>query len=277
MHLPPPAFALHTWTLDSTALPEALRVARDAGYDGVELRYLDFMRCRQAGMDEAAILSLIQSVGMPVRVIGTENGVLFDAGTELERLLDSLRYVCRKAVDLQCGVIMMPPGGIGAGAIDQAASRLAACAEITAAHGLKLALEFNSRHPLVRTLESALALVEAVDMPHCGLLVDTYHLHSSGGTAEALRRLPVERIITVQFSDVPAGPPSTAPVAIDRLPPGQGVVQFEAIFRALQDLRYQGTVSYEAPNPAQWERPAATVAREGLTQVSALWQRAARA
>ncbi len=38
--------ALHTWTLETTALADALRIARAAGYHGVELRHADFMRCR---------------------------------------------------------------------------------------------------------------------------------------------------------------------------------------------------------------------------------------
>ena len=47
--------ALHTWTLDSTPFVDILRIARQAGYNALELRYADFMRCRQAGMTEQAI------------------------------------------------------------------------------------------------------------------------------------------------------------------------------------------------------------------------------
>ena len=72
--------ALHTWTLDGTPLAAALRIARAAGYNAVELRHADFMHCRQAGMDERAIVALVRDAGLKVAVIGTENGVLFDAG-----------------------------------------------------------------------------------------------------------------------------------------------------------------------------------------------------
>jgi sugar phosphate isomerase/epimerase len=53
--------------------------------------------------------------------------------------------------------------------------------------------------------------------------------------------------------------------ATDRLPPGQGVADWRGFFGLLAEKNYRGYLSYEAPNPAQWARPALDVAREGLT------------
>jgi sugar phosphate isomerase/epimerase len=39
-------------------------------------------------------------------------------------------------------------------------------------------------------------------------------------------------------------------------------VPFREFFRALADRGYTGYLSYEAPNPAAWERDPAEVARE---------------
>ena len=266
--------ALHTWTLDSTPFAEALRIARATGYNAVELRHADFMRCRQAGMTEQSIERTVRDANIKVAVVGTENGVLYDSGDELKRLLGSLRYVSEKAVALGCDVIMMPPGRMAAGGAALAAENLKTCADITAGYGLKLALEFNSRHPTVNTLEASLELIDAVNMKNCGLLVDTYHLHRSGGGVANLQNVPVDRIVTVQFSDVPPGPPSSSPVAIDRLPPGKGVVPFAEIFRTLIAMSYKGYMSYEAPNPEQWNRPADVVALEGLESVRAFLKQA---
>ena len=51
---PPPGtmtamLALHTWTLDTTPLADALRATRTAGWDGVELRRIDFARAAEKG------------------------------------------------------------------------------------------------------------------------------------------------------------------------------------------------------------------------------------
>jgi 2-keto-myo-inositol isomerase len=266
--------AIHTWTLDTTPLPDVLRIARDAGYNGVELRHADFMRCRKAGMSEEAVVKMVADANIKVAVIGTESGVLFESGDELKRLLGSLRYVSEKAVALGCDVIMVSPGQNAPGGIELSKKNLKTCAEITAEYGLKLALEFNSRHPLINTLAAGMDVINAVNMKNCGLLLDTYHLHCSGGNGASFRDIPVEQIITFQFSDAPPGPPSNTRMPVDRLPPGKGAAPFVEIFRTLMALNYQGYMSYEAPNPAQWNRPADIVAREGLELVRALLAKA---
>ena len=262
--------ALHTWTLDTTPLADALRVACEAGYNGVELRHIDFIRGRKAGMSEEAMVKLVRDANIKVAVIGTEGGVLFETGDELKRLLQSLRYVSEKAVALDCDVIMVSPGQNAPGGMALAKVNLKTCAEITAEYGLKLALEFNSRHPVIKTLENGMELINTVNMKNCGLLLATYHLHCSGGNAATFKSVPVEQIITFQFSDAPPGPPSDTRQPMDRLPPGKGVAPFVEIFKNLMAMGYQGYMSYEAPNPAQWNRPADVVAREGAQLVRAL-------
>lgn len=266
--------ALHTWTLDTTPLADALRIARAAGYNGVELRHVDFMRGKKAGMSEEAMVKLVRDAGIAVAVIGTESGVLFETGDEFKRLLDSLRYVSEKALALGCEVIMVSPGQNAPGGMPLAKQNLKTCAQVCAEYGLKIALEFNSRHPLIRTLENGMEIIDAVNLKNCGLLLDTYHLHCSGGNAATFKHVPVEQIFTFQFSDAPPGPPSDTRQPVDRLPPGKGVAPFVDIFKNLMAMGYQGYMSYEAPNPAQWNRPADEVAREGAQLVRALLARA---
>ena len=266
--------SLHTWTLDTTPLADVLRYAREAGYNGVELRHVDFLRGQKAGMSEEAIVEQVRDAGIKVAVVGTEGGVLFAAGDELKRLLGSLRYVCDKAVALGCDVIMVAPGLSVEGGMARATVNMKACAEICAAHGLKIGVEFNSRHPVLHTVADGMEVVNGVNLPNCGILLDTYHLHCSGGNGQSFKDVPVDKIITFQFSDAPPGPPSTVRTPVDRLPPGKGVAPFVDILRLLMAKGYKGYMSYEAPNPAQWNRPASEVAREGITLMRELLAKA---
>jgi 2-keto-myo-inositol isomerase len=268
--------ALHTWTLDTTPLADALRIAREAGYNGVELRLVDFQRARKAGMSEEETVKLVRDTNIKVAVIGTESGLLFADGEEFKRLLESLRYVCAKAKALDCGVIMAAPGLNTTGGMAGAKANLKAAAEICGEYGLNIGIEFNSRHPLLRTVDNGMEVVDAVNLKNCGLLLDTYHLHCSGGNADSFQHVPVEKIITFQFSDAPPGPPSDARTPVDRLPPGKGVAPFVDIFRNLMAMGYQGYMSYEAPNPEQWKRPPDEVAREGITLARELLAQADR-
>ena len=47
-------------------------------------------------------------------------------------------------------------------------------------------------------------------------------------------------------------------------------VPFQEIFRALSAKGYTGYLSYEAPNPAAWKRPAEEVATEALAATRAV-------
>ena len=67
---------------------------------------------------------------------------------------------------------------------------------------------------------------------------------------------------TFQYSDVPVGPPPGQRRPTDRLIPGQGIVQWKAVFDLLREKGYGGYLSFEAPNPTLWARPPAEVTRE---------------
>ena len=257
-----PGFALHTWTLDTTPLPEVLRVARDTGWDAVELRRLDFARAAEAGHPAEAVLDRVRAGGLPVACVGVELGWMAAEGPELRRLLAAFVESCRWAAALGCRTVMSPVDR-GGGEVGRVRDRLREAGDLAAAHGVTLALEFNSQVERWNRLEVLRELVLAAGHPHCRLLIDSYHLTRSGATPAALADLAPDEIGYVQFSDVPRSG-LAAGTTTDRLPPGQGVVPFREFFAALAARGYRGYLSYEAPNPAAWARPPAEVAREAL-------------
>ena len=62
-----------------------------------------------------------------------------------------------------------------------------------------------------------------------------------------------------------------------RLPPGKGVADWAGFLQLLVSKKYAGYLSYEAPNPANWSRSAAEVAREGADAMRAQIARATAA
>jgi sugar phosphate isomerase/epimerase len=255
---------LHTWTVDTTPLADVLRIAREAGYAAVELRYIDYKRCMESGLARNDYLALVRGSGVPVGVMGVENGLIFSNGEERERLLKSLETSCANAVALGCGTLMISPGRNAPTSVEAAGANYKLAAQMAAAHGLKLALEFNSRHPLLNRTEVAREIVGIADQLNGGLLLDAYHLHCSGAPGRGFDNVPVAEILAFQFSDAPPGPPSKVWTALDRLPPGKGAVDWTGVFGLLMEKGYAGYINYEAPNPAQWNRPADEVAREGI-------------
>src|SRR5579859_5811432 len=239
--------ALHTWTLDATPLADLLQVARSTGWDAVELRRLDFERAASAGQSEAEVLQLVRDSGLGVSAVGVGNGWMFAVGAERKRLLDVFTQSCFAAVALDCSIVMSPVDR-QRGDLEQAARSVRQVGDIAAAHGVRLALEFNSQAEQFNTLESVRDVLARAGHSACGLLLDTYHLQRTGRGGRGFVEVAPEEIAYVQYSDVPREglqPGFTA----DRLPPGQGSIAFAEVFGLLAEKKYAGALSYEAPNP----------------------------
>lgn len=256
--------ALHTWTLDTTPLATALDAVKKAGWSAVELRRVDFQRCFEAGMTNGQVLDLVRASGLKAACLGTEYGLIFAKGAERERLLKVLDETCANAVALGCDLVMIAPGQNPPGTLREAAANFRAGGEIARKHGVRFALEFNSAHTVIKDLRSGAEVVELADHPHCGLLLDAYHMERSGSGGRGFESYPPGKIFAFQYSDVPDGPRSAANRPTDRLPPGKGKVRWKDVFQLLEEKAYKGYLSYEAPNPEYWARPPQDVAREAL-------------
>ena len=260
--------ALHTWTLDTTPLPEVLRAARTAGWPAVELRRVDFARAAEAGQTAESVLDLVRASGLTVACVGGQHGWMFSDGAERARLIGAMTESCRWAKALGAPTVMSP-ADMGTGDLARAAASVREIGDIGAAHGLRIALEAPSQAAQLNTLDRLRELIARAGHPSCGLLVDAYHLHRGGGGLRAVEDLEPGEIVYVQYSDVPATglePGQTA----NRLPPGRGIVPFRDFFRLIQASGYGGHCSYEAPNPAAWARDPVTVAREALDATRAV-------
>lgn len=101
--------------------------------------------------------------------------------------------------------------------------------------GLQVHLEFIPFTP-VRTLEDALAIVDAVDRQNGGIMLDAWHLCRSGGTAKDVE-VAARRIMGVQLDD--AGDSAEDNLVEEtmhrRLLPGEGVAGVPEILRALRE------------------------------------------
>jgi 2-keto-myo-inositol isomerase len=260
--------ALHTWTLDTTPLPDALRAARAAGWPAVELRRIDFARAAEAGQSADSVLDLVRASGLTVACVGGQLGWMFVDGPERARLLAAMAESCRWARALGASTVMSP-ADLGEGDVARAAAAVREVGDLGAAHGVRIALEPPSQAAQLNSVDRLREVIARANHPSCGLLLDAYHLHRGGGGLRAVEDLDASEIAYVQFSDVPASglqPGQT----LDRLPPGQGVVPFREFFRLVADTGYPGHCSYEAPNPAAWARDPEAVAREALSATRAV-------
>lgn len=111
--------------------------------------------------------------------------------------------------------------------------------------GLKIALELEPfRLSLVNSVDTMVRFLEECNHPAVGANIDISHLHLARVAPEELRRLK-GKAIHVHISDC------NGKVHGD-LPPGRGVVPFEAYLKEIRDLGIQGAMSVEleySPEP----------------------------
>jgi len=255
--------ALHTGSIGSSSLDVMLRAAKDAGWDGIELRHMDFARLLDGGMPIADILALVQQTGLPVTAVGAERGWVYSMGAERARLLASITEVCRWAVELGAPIVMSPMDA-ESGDLEQAAASLREVGDIVAAHGKTMALELNVSVPQFCILQNVRDLLARAAHPNLGLLVDTYHIERGEGGLQTYQGLHDGEIAYFQYSDVPNGPMNPPGNTQERLPPGQGVVPFADILPIITAKGYTGYLSYEGLNTAANARDPFEVAAEAL-------------
>ena len=262
--------ALHTWSVDTTALAPAIAAAREGGFDAVELRRTDFKRCYEQGMSNGAVLEAIRAERMPVCTLGCEYGWLFATGDESKRLFADLKETCNNAKALNCSQIMTAPGPF-VGPMKDAIENLKRGADLIGEHGLTLAIEFNSQHDVINCIERLRELIDGAGRKNAGMLLDAYHLERSGAGGRGFEGVAPSEIAAFQYSDAPPAPVQAGVKRpTDRLLPGNGVVRWLDVIKLLKEKGFMGHLSYEAPNPELWSRPPVELCGEAVKLTRAL-------
>ncbi|MGH2856332.1 MAG: sugar phosphate isomerase/epimerase family protein [Solirubrobacteraceae bacterium] len=125
--------------------------------------------------------------------------------------------------------------------LDRLIEELAALCDDAADHtDAKIAYEFMPFDVNVRTLETALALVQGADRPNCGLAIDTWHMAKLGITPDAVARIPERHLTWVELSD---GQVADMEDPIDevvnhRSLPGEGEFDLPGYVRAVRSAGY---------------------------------------
>ncbi|MBB6734106.1 TIM barrel protein [Cohnella zeiphila] len=129
--------------------------------------------------------------------------------------------------------------------------RLRECANILDAYGIRFGIEWvgpktlrTLKHDFIHTLPGALELIGAIDRPNVGLLFDSFHWFTSHATKEDILALSAEQVVLVHLNDAPDLPPDRQ-IDDQRLLPGEGVIDLDAMLSALQAIGYDGYVSVE--------------------------------
>jgi D-psicose/D-tagatose/L-ribulose 3-epimerase len=238
----------------------AIGATKAAGYDLIELPLLDpwsvDVKMTQRLLEEHE-LAMTASLGLsPETDVSSEDPAVVQAG---ERLLRQAADVVRDlGGDYLCGVIYCnlgkyagPPTDRGRANSVHAIQRLA---DHAAASGISLGVEVVNRYEsnLFNTARQALAFIADVDRPNVYVHLDTYHMNIEEPDMVSPVLRCGDRLGYVHVGESHRGYL------------GSGSVDYAGFFRALAQVGYTGTITFESFSSA--------VVSPVLSNMLAIWR-----
>jgi sugar phosphate isomerase/epimerase len=253
-----PRLSLNQATIKHASLAEALDTTVAAGMSAIGL-----WREPVAEVGLAEAVRLVADSGL--RVSSLCRGGFFTApeGAERRAAIDENRRAIEETAALGAPALVLVAGGLPAGSRDVIGARarvqeaLAELADDAAAAGVQLAVEplhpmYASDRAVVSTLGQALDLAAPFDAAAVGVVVDTFHVWWDPQVLAQIARAGAEgRIASYQVCDWAT--PLPADVLLARRYPGEGVIDFESLTRAVVEAGYAGDVEVEIFHQEVWD------------------------
>ncbi|WP_074012598.1 sugar phosphate isomerase/epimerase [Candidatus Sodalis sp. SoCistrobi] len=261
--------AIATVALSGT-LPEKLEAIARAGFTAVEIfaddlqtfpgSVRDIHRLTQALELEVVLLQPLRDfVGAPPerRAEVNENA---------QRMLEQMNQ-------LGCGLLLACSGTDAATSPEPQAQieDLGCLANLAQQHDCAVAFEALAWGTYVNRLSQAWDRVRAVNHPHLGIMLDSFHVLAQGEGAQEIMAIPADKLYFLQMADAAARPYPAMPVdqwsRHHRCFPGRGTLAVTAFAAAAQQAGYQGVWSLEIFNDRYRQTAPAAVAAEGFASL----------
>lgn len=166
------------------------------------------------------------------------------------------------------------------------ANRFRPIAQVLADNGCALGIEFigpktlraGHKYDFISTMDGLMELARAIGTGNVGLLLDAYHLYTSGGEVSDLDRVTAKDVVHVHVNDAIAGVERDEQLdQVRALPLETGVLDLGGFLRKLRELGYDGPVTPE-PFSKRVNEIAATDAlaavQETARAMNAMWRAA---
>ena len=240
---------------------EIIELALTFGFGGMDLAVADFAtRARLRGLPYAR--RLLDSAKIRLGQFSLPLEVEADEET-FQKELKKLPEYAQAAAEVNCTrcVVTLAPAGDSRPYHENFEFHRRRFHDICRAlqpAGVHLAVGFRAAEYLrrekafqfIHDLDALTLLVNMVDAPNVGVLIDIWDVVAGGGSLDSIRKLPPGQILAVQVAEMPAGVPLAELDEKSRLLPGvdNGRIDVAAVLRYLSEAGYDGPVT---PKPSR--------------------------
>ena len=262
-------FSLNQASIKYATVPEAVAATVGAGIPAIGL-----WREPVAEFGLEASAAAVRDAGLRVSSLCRGGFFAMPEGPARRASLDDNRRAIEETAALGAPTLVLVAGGLPKGSRDLVGARERvrdAIGELepdARAAGISLAIE--ALHPMyvtdravVSTLGQALDIAEQFDARAVGVVVDTFHIFWDPAVLAQIARAGASgRIASYQVCDW--NMPIAADPLLSRGYPGDGLIDFESLTRAVVQAGYSGDIECEIFNQEIWDTGFATVAATTL-------------
>jgi 2-keto-myo-inositol isomerase len=250
--------ALNGATTMRADLETDIKAAAAAGFDLLEIwsaklyRYLEHHT-------PADLKQLLAASGIEPYSINSIEHITFRTPDAYEKIKGECETLSSIAGEIGCPYIVVVPGKLAEGSthdeiVDESVRVLNELADIAEPHGVSLAFEFLGQTDCsVQTLDLCNEIVEKVDRPSVGNVIDTFHFYAGGSTFEAIDSMRPEKLFIFHINDAENLPKDQLTDA-HRLYPGTGILPIREIKQHFDQIGYDRMVSIEIFRPEYWDQ-----------------------
>ncbi len=239
------------------SLVDGIKKAKALGYDGVEIAIRDPKMVNPKEIKGIATENKIDIVAIGTGQAYNQEGLYMTSPNEdirkktLERLTAQIEFASEFGAHLIIGLIRGSIRDISyEEGVELFIDGLEKLGKYAKEKGVKIVIEPINRYELnfINNVDDALPILERLDMPYVGLLLDTFHMNIEEPIIEESIKKAGKRILHFHVADS------------NRWPPGYGHLDFESILSTLFSIGYEGYVSGEMlPKPSPDESMEKTI------------------
>jgi 2-keto-myo-inositol isomerase len=258
--------ALNGATTMRADLETDIRAAAAAGFDLIEIwaaKLREFLKTRST--DD--LKKLLDENNLKPYSINSIEHITFRANDDYEQIKAETEELSQIAGEIGCPFVVVVPGKLPDGAtkaeiVGESVRVLHELADIAEKYQVSLAFEFLGQTDCsVQTLDLCNEIVETVNRPNVGSVIDTFHFYAGNSTFEAIEKMKPEKLFIFHINDAEDLPKESLTDA-HRLYPGEGILPIREIKQRFDKIGYDRMVSIEIFRPEYWAEDPFEVARK---------------
>lgn len=268
-------FALHGLTVRYSNIISDIRLAKEAGYDALELHTDKLDRYIASGLGADYLAEKLEEHGILASGIDIIGAVETQDPQAFAAILEKTKFLCKFAQVIRCPTIQLNAFSelehhTELEQIKLTAKNIARICEIGLEHGIRFQLEAAAWTP-IHSLEQCQNLLEVVNKANLGLVIDFWHFWAArGATPEQIRKLDLSLIYAVHISDgfrPEIGAPWVDETLLRDVLVGDGEIPIQDWVDAVQATGFDGCYSGEFLGHTLWEQDHLEVAGEYLRRM----------